>query len=73
MKATKENENNPLTKSISPELDIDVIDEIEKRQELESLPSSFFPTLILPEIDDFDDIDNVENIENSLELTPHEE
>ena len=34
IKSTEEVEDNPLTRSVSPDLDIDVLDEIEKRQEL---------------------------------------
>ncbi|MDD3998479.1 MAG: hypothetical protein PHR98_00030 [Candidatus Shapirobacteria bacterium] len=34
IKSTEENQNNPLIRSVSPDLDIDVLDEIEKRQEV---------------------------------------
>ncbi len=34
IKSSEENENNPLIRSVSPDLDIEVLDEIEKRQEV---------------------------------------
>ena len=34
IKSSEENQNNPLIRSVSPDLDIDVLDEIEKRQEV---------------------------------------
>jgi len=34
IKSTEENQNYPLIRSVSPDLDIDVLDEIEKRQEV---------------------------------------
>ncbi|HWS48457.1 MAG TPA: hypothetical protein VN174_00220 [Candidatus Methanoperedens sp.] len=33
MKASSETKNSPLVRSVSPNLDIDILDEIEKRQE----------------------------------------
>lgn len=34
IKSTEEIQNNPLIRSITPDLDIEVLDEIEKRQEI---------------------------------------
>ena len=61
MQATIENENNPLTRSISTDLDIDVIDEIEKRQEL--APLSFQISSTSSSLD-------ISGIENGQELIP---
>jgi len=54
IKSTIENQNNPLIRSVTPDLDIDVLDEIEKRQELSS------PSL---------DINNLNEVENKIEPT----
>ena len=61
MQATKENENNPLTQSISADLDINILDEIEKRQELPSLSSQTSSTSSSLDIS---------GIENDQELIP---
>jgi len=53
IKSTAEIENNPLIRSVSPDLDLNVLDEIEKRQEL-SLPSLL-------------DVNNLNEVENKIE------
>jgi len=52
IKSTAEIENNPLIRSVSPDLDLNVLNEIEKRQELSS------PSL---------DINNLNEVENKIE------
>ena len=54
IKSTIENQNNPLNRSVTPDLDIEVLGEIEKRQELSS------PSL---------DINNLNEVENKIEPT----
>lgn len=55
IKSTTEIQDNPLIRPVSPDLDIDVLDEIEKRQELAS------PSL---------DINNLNEVEIKVEPTP---
>jgi len=52
IKSTEEIQDNPLIRSVTPDLDIDVLDEIEKRQELLS------PKL---------DINNLNEVESKVE------
>jgi len=52
IKSTEEIQDNPLIRSVTPDLDIDVLDEIEKRQELLS------PNL---------DTSNLNEVENKVE------
>jgi hypothetical protein len=49
IKSTAEIENNPLIRSVSPDLEIGVLDEIEKRQEL-----------LLPNVEKVQEIENPE-------------
>lgn len=65
IKATTEIKDNPLTRNISPDLDLEIIDEIEKREELNS-----FNFYITSPSSSINDTDTIKEVENEMELTP---